>query len=119
MLAWLWEKALLRVPVSGPGVRGGGAVNQNHIIKGWTQFLITQVVIEGDCVLDNTNDHTNNSDWPGPNPSWSGDHKQCSNGTAAANNALRGIWGFYKCEIFDTPGYAGAVAALGKPKLVK
>jgi hypothetical protein len=108
MFAWLWNKACAMASVK--SAFAGGNVNQNEKIVGWTQFVITQVIYHGACVVDNPNDQVNSSKWPGP--------PDCSNGTAPTEN-FNGIYGYYKCEISESPGSPGAVAALGKPKLVK
>jgi hypothetical protein len=109
MLAWLWNKGCAMASIS-PAFAGGN-VNQNEKIVGWTQFVITQVIYHGACVVDNPNDQVNNSRWPGP--------PNCSNGNPSISNNDNGIFGYYKCELSTSPGSPGAVAALGKPKLVK
>jgi hypothetical protein len=110
MLALLWDKVFACAAPS-RAFAAGGNVNQNMQIMGWAQFVITQVINHGDCVVDNPSDTVNRLLWPAS--------PHCSNGILPPNNALRGIFGFYNCVLFDSPGDAGAVAARGKPRLVK
>jgi Flp pilus assembly protein TadG len=96
---------------------GGGNVNQNREITGWTTFLITQVIDQGKCLVNNPDDTGNSPLWP---PQGSNAVPCGSRPSQPGDSALREVYGYYNCLKFDTPGdAAGPAGARGKPKLVR
>ncbi|HVQ74590.1 MAG TPA: TadG family pilus assembly protein [Candidatus Binatia bacterium] len=92
-------------------------VTQNRPIVGWTRLVITQVIDGGRCLVHNPHDTGNAQYWPpqGGNPNPCGTRP-----SEPGDSALREIYGYYLCELFDTPGEAaGPASARGKPKLVR
>jgi hypothetical protein len=126
MLARAWEKVFsCALPSQAFAQSGGGAtcdgnLNANLRVMGWTRFVITQMVDRGNCVVANAVDTFNGppgnlGDWPPGD----GTIPCGSRAPRSGDSALRGIYGFFKCDKFETPGGPGPVASLGKPKLVK
>ena len=102
----------------GNGGGGGGNVNQNRPIVGWTKFVITQVIDQGDCVVNNPNDTHNAQLWPERSSASAPPCGTVPRGPGVS--ALREVYGYYACELFPTPGdAAGPAGARGKPKLVQ
>ncbi len=114
MLASLWDKVFsCAVPSVGKAF-AQVPLNLNMQIMGWTQFVVTQVVDRGECVVDNPADTINKPFWP---PGTNG--IPCGPSTNPQDPSLRGVYGYFNCVLLDTPGDPGAVAALGKPRLVR
>ena len=92
-----------------------GAISGSHTIIGWTQFVITQVINNGDCAVANH--------WPGNAWDAVGTKPNCS-GTNIPKNAgsLRAIFGYYNCTLFPANPAPGPLprSALGtRLRLVK
>jgi hypothetical protein len=121
MFASLWRQVLPWLcPSSAYAAPGGsgGNVNQNRPIVGWTKFVITQVIDQGDCVVPNPYDTRNAQFWPQRS---SATKPECGTSPRGPGvTALREVYGYYACELFATPGdAAGPAGARGKPKLVQ
>ena len=89
-----------------------GAISGSHTVVGWTEFVIAQVVNQGNCAVSN--------DWSG-NP-WSaiGVSNGCT--AAKAEKNLRALFGYYSCTMIPnnpapSPGPRSALAT--KLRLVK
>ncbi len=113
MLASIWDRIYPCV-VPSVGKAFAQQVNQNMQIIGWTQFVVTQIVDKGNCVVNNPADTINVTSWP---PGTNG--TPCGPSTNPGDPSLRGIYGFFNCVLLDSPGDPGAVASLGKPRLVR
>ena len=87
------------------------------LITGWTTFLMTQVITQGRCLVNNPDDSGNGPLWP---PQGSNSVPCGSRLPQAGDSTLLEIYGYYKCERFDTPGgnTPGPTSSLGRPKLV-
>jgi Putative Flp pilus-assembly TadE/G-like len=71
-----------------------GAISGTHTIKGWTEFVMTQVINHGKCAVNN--------DWGGTSSPWA--QAGTTNGCNAATfePAMRAIFGYYSCKIYPS-----------------
>lgn len=69
-----------------------GAISGNHEIVGWTEFVMTQVINQGDCAVAN---HWSGNQWDplGATPNCTATNQPANSG------ALRAIFGYYSCTL--------------------
>ena len=89
-----------------------GAISGDHTIVGWTEFVMAQVINNGQCAVNN--------DWAGNQWTTVGASNGCTN--PQANAATRAIFGYYSCVIIPgnpapIPGPRSALAS--RLRLVK
>ncbi|MFQ5961226.1 MAG: hypothetical protein ACE5MG_07500, partial [Candidatus Methylomirabilales bacterium] len=98
-----WEiTAAVIKPVGMDSVCPPGAISGEYEIVGWTKFVMTQVINKGDCAVAN---HYTGNPWDPlcPPPNGTGDSTTIPNNA----NAFRAVFGYYDCELIESPPTPG------------
>ena len=100
-----WEltaAVIKKPPPEEESVCPAGAISGEHVIVGWTKFVMTQVINKGKCAAPNI---TEGSAWDPlcPPPNGTGTSETMPNNA----NAFRAVFGYYDCELIQSPPTPG------------